>query len=144
MDRSLIVIDDRNASEQRSRQLPYEVNLEPVELLFAASTIILAIDSHVGDVFCLLDVPECLIGDGDAPLLLDQLYSFPECQMLILDEELLAGNVLDLLLSELPAAIIRLNLLVRDTFYYISSLILLQKLVDGALRPTDHCRNLWN
>ena len=57
VDRSLIVIDDRNASEQRSRQLPYEVNLEPVELLFAAFTMVLAINSHVRDVSLFVDVP---------------------------------------------------------------------------------------
>ena len=64
--------------------------------------------------------------------------------MLVLDEELLACDVLDLLLSELPAAIIRLQLLARDGLHYTSSLVLLQELVNGAPRPMDHCRNLGN
>ena len=64
--------------------------------------------------------------------------------MLILDEELLAGDALDLRCIQLHATKFWLVLLERDGFYKTSSIMLAEELPNGALRTMYHQRNLAN
>ena len=64
--------------------------------------------------------------------------------MLILDEELLAGNYCNLLRAELPATIIWLTLLQRNRLHLASSFVLAQELPDGAFWTMNLGRNLAN
>ena len=134
VDRSLIEVDDRNPIFERSRQVHDELGLEPMELLIAAVSMILVTDSQLRDTMGFVDVSESENGDGDAPQLLNELRPFPHCKMLILDEELLAGDALDLRCTQPPAAKFWLLLLERDGFYNTSSIVLAEELPDGALR----------
>ena len=115
-----------------------------MELLIAAVSIVLVTDSQVRDAMGLIDVPERGNGDGDAPQLLDELHPFPNCQMLMLDEELLAGDALDLRCTQPPATKFWLVLLERDRFYYTSSIMLAGELPNGALWAMYQEGNLAN